>query len=28
VTPAWVAIVAGVTLIAVVILKFVWVLGY
>jgi hypothetical protein len=25
---AWVAIVAGVTLIAVVILKFVWVLGY
>jgi hypothetical protein len=25
---AWVAIVAGITLIAVVILKFVWVLGY
>jgi hypothetical protein len=25
---AWVAIIAGVTLIAVVILKFVWVLGY
>jgi hypothetical protein len=27
-TAAWVAIVAGITLIAVVILKFVWVLGY
>jgi hypothetical protein len=25
---AWVAIVAGITLIAVVILKFIWVLGY